>query len=166
MDSEGSGKIVGVPLVTGNTYYCIDWKEFILGGCEIRLASNSFQCFNYYDTDYPSSSSYSDTPAAGAAGGSTGSSGGGGLGRGGSRVTRATVPVGMIVGVSIGGFFLLLGVVLGTLVWYRRRKQQQAADNGGEYTGVPLGDVMETPGVSSFNVPTLTPVYVATNVPY
>jgi len=84
------------------------------------------------------------------------------------RKNTSTMPIGLVIGFSISGCVIVLSLAVGVLIWYRRRQVRRGLEAENDYATVPLNDVnneaSDSPTTGSF--PSLSPVYVATNVPY
>jgi len=147
---RGNGTFVDVALEEGKKYYCIVWKEL----CKTKIIKESpFSCPSR-DTKAPVNNpsvqpakrdpDYDD-----------------GMG----KKVQSTLPVSVIVGLSVG-FSSLVIILIAILVWIGIRRRCRNVPPVGEvqndYSAVPMEDSIPMTNAT----PTLTPVYMATNVPH
>jgi len=133
-----------VEISPGITYYCIAWNAW----CATRYIWASFTLSNSTTNDPPPTNP--DAPKNG----------------------KTPISKEAMLASSVAGSVMLvvLALVVGGILCYRRKKLREAQELG-EYASVKEGegDVLEEVENDSENgtvLPTLSPVYVATNVPY
>jgi len=134
-DYQGSGVVTNLGLIQGTSYYCVMWKQYppyYRDSCKYaEISPVTFKCV----VTKPESH----------------------VGGNKEFENHYKIPVGVIVGVSVGSFVLIAFV--GIFIWYRRRNQIR---NTVDYVPVPLSEISEN-SISSTPVQDLSPVYIATN---